>query len=244
MTHAEMAKIGKWDDYSLRKALKHLDPTTDDDVKDLMKRLLHPNPLHRINSMKQVLDHVYFTKQQPSAKNGSSKDVANSVSSAIVSHSSSVKKYSSSPSVKRVPSDQPPLLPSVSTARSTNTKITSKSNTQPANTQSTYTKSPGATSTVKTTGSKSGSHAFTKSTNKSGTASTMERSRYTSSTNSSTTQRSNSPLDLENVVNGSNATPASSSADRGPVNKLQSFGTNPSTLTTPSLPPVSSNTPP
>jgi len=253
MTHAEMAKIGKWDDYSLRKALKHLDPTTDDDVKDLMKRLLHPNPLHRINSMKQVLDHVYFTKQQPSAKNGSSKDVANSVSSAIVSHSSSVKKYSSSPSVKRVPSDQRPLLPSVSTARSTNTKITSKSNTQPANTQSTYTKSTsatstytkssGATSTVKTTGSKSGSHAFTKSTNKSGTASTMERSRYTSSTNSSTTQRSNSPLDLENVVNGSNATPASSSADRGPVNKLQSFGTNPSTLTTPSLPPVSSNTP-
>merc|ERR1712238_579253 len=149
-----------------------------------MKRLLHPNPLHGINSMKQVLDHVYFTKQQPSAKNGSSKDVANSVSSAIVSHSSSVKKYSSSP----------------------------------------YTKSSGATSPVKTTGSKSGSHAFTKSTNKSGTASTMERSRYTSSTNSSTTQRSNSPLDLENVVNGSNATPASSGADRGPVNKLQSFG--------------------
>ena len=59
MTTSEVAKIGSWDDHSLRKALRHV---ADDEVaRDLLKQLLHPDPEHRISSMRLVLEHPFFT---------------------------------------------------------------------------------------------------------------------------------------------------------------------------------------
>jgi ankyrin repeat protein len=59
MTQAEVCKIGAWDDRSLKKALKHI---PEDEVShDILHRLLHPDPQQRISSMRQVLEHPFFT---------------------------------------------------------------------------------------------------------------------------------------------------------------------------------------
>ncbi|KAL7552206.1 hypothetical protein ACHAWF_016273 [Thalassiosira exigua] len=58
LTTAELFKVGQWDDRSLRKALRHIDG--DDKAKDLVKKLLHPNPNARAQSMREVLEHPYF----------------------------------------------------------------------------------------------------------------------------------------------------------------------------------------
>ncbi|GKY97418.1 hypothetical protein MPSEU_000700300 [Mayamaea pseudoterrestris] len=58
MTEAEIAKIGSWDDQSVRKALKHID---DPAACDILKQLLHHDPNHRIASMRMVLEHPFFT---------------------------------------------------------------------------------------------------------------------------------------------------------------------------------------
>jgi serine/threonine protein kinase len=57
MTTAELFKVGQWDDRSLRKALRHID---DENAKDLIKKLLHPNPETRAQSMREALGHPYF----------------------------------------------------------------------------------------------------------------------------------------------------------------------------------------
>lgn len=60
MTTAELFKVGQWDDRSLRKALRHI---SDENAQDLIKKLLHPNPELRAQSMREALEHPYFGLQ-------------------------------------------------------------------------------------------------------------------------------------------------------------------------------------
>uniref|UniRef100_A0A7S3PC01 Protein kinase domain-containing protein n=1 Tax=Amphora coffeiformis TaxID=265554 RepID=A0A7S3PC01_9STRA len=59
MTPGEVARIGTWDESSVRKALKHMEH--DEVAQDLLKRLLHHKPQHRLPSMRAVLEHPFFT---------------------------------------------------------------------------------------------------------------------------------------------------------------------------------------
>lgn len=59
MTQAEVFKIGTWDEHSLRKSLKNI--PEDDVARDLLARLLHPDPAVRLGSMREVLEHPFFT---------------------------------------------------------------------------------------------------------------------------------------------------------------------------------------
>ena len=60
MISTEVAKIGLWDENSVRKALKHLPVDVDSNAKALIKKLLHHDPDQRYNSMRQVLEHPFF----------------------------------------------------------------------------------------------------------------------------------------------------------------------------------------
>ena len=66
MTSAEVAKIGQWDESSIKKALKHLPPDVDSNAKSLIKKLLHYDPSKRFNSMRQVLEHPFFASAKSS----------------------------------------------------------------------------------------------------------------------------------------------------------------------------------
>ena len=59
MSATEVSKIGLWDETSLRKALRHVPENTL--ARDLLKRLLHHDPMKRISSMRHVLEHPFFT---------------------------------------------------------------------------------------------------------------------------------------------------------------------------------------
>ena len=67
MSASEIAKIAKWDESSLERALRHVDP---DDVNalEILRRLLHHNPNERYNTLREGLEHPFF--------NGSSEDRA------------------------------------------------------------------------------------------------------------------------------------------------------------------------
>jgi len=67
MSASEIAKIAKWDESSLERALRHVDP---DDVYalEILRRLLHHNPNERYNTLREGLEHPFF--------NGSSEDRA------------------------------------------------------------------------------------------------------------------------------------------------------------------------
>jgi len=58
LTTAELFKVGQWDDRSLRKALRHID--NNDNARDLVKKLLDPNPNARAQSMRDILGHPFF----------------------------------------------------------------------------------------------------------------------------------------------------------------------------------------
>lgn len=60
-----MAKIGRWDESSLDRALRHVDA---DDVNALqmLRHLLHHDPNQRYNTLREALEHPFF--------NGSSED--------------------------------------------------------------------------------------------------------------------------------------------------------------------------
>lgn len=58
MNTAEVGRIGTWDESSVRKSLKHVE---DEVAQDLLKRLLHHKPQHRLPSMRAVLEHPFFT---------------------------------------------------------------------------------------------------------------------------------------------------------------------------------------
>jgi serine/threonine protein kinase len=59
MSSTEVCKIGMWDESSMKKALKHI-PPTNPGARDLLKKLLHPDPNQRISSMRHVLEHEFF----------------------------------------------------------------------------------------------------------------------------------------------------------------------------------------
>merc|ERR1712238_47936 len=62
MSSSEVAKIGLWDDNSLRKALKHIPDNRDGEAaRDLIKLILHPDPHRRATSMREVLEHPFFS---------------------------------------------------------------------------------------------------------------------------------------------------------------------------------------
>jgi len=58
LTTAELFKVGQWDERSLRKALRHIENC--EKARDLVKKLLHPNPNARAQSMREVLEHPFF----------------------------------------------------------------------------------------------------------------------------------------------------------------------------------------
>jgi len=60
MNVSEVAKIGKWDEASLGRALRHVDPD-DADALDILRRLLHHNPNERCNSLREALEHPFFS---------------------------------------------------------------------------------------------------------------------------------------------------------------------------------------
>lgn len=69
MTSTEVGKIGLWEDHSIRKALRHI---SEDDLvsRDLLSKLLHPDPELRFQSMRSILEHPYFNNGESSTKKG------------------------------------------------------------------------------------------------------------------------------------------------------------------------------
>jgi myosin-5 len=61
MSSSEVAKIGMWDDHSLRKALRNLPDNVDENAQSLIIGLLHWDPAERFNSMREVLEHSFFS---------------------------------------------------------------------------------------------------------------------------------------------------------------------------------------
>ena len=64
MSTAEVSKIGMWDENSLRKALRHIPDDDGGHARELIRFILHPDPNKRATSMRQVLEHPYFTTTQ------------------------------------------------------------------------------------------------------------------------------------------------------------------------------------
>eukprot|EP00548_Thalassiothrix_antarctica_P007577 CAMPEP_0194150846 /NCGR_PEP_ID=MMETSP0152-20130528/45450_1 /TAXON_ID=1049557 /ORGANISM="Thalassiothrix antarctica, Strain L6-D1" /LENGTH=2046 /DNA_ID=CAMNT_0038854157 /DNA_START=234 /DNA_END=6374 /DNA_ORIENTATION=- len=63
MTSTEIGKIGLWDDHSVRKALRHINE--DDSItRNLITKLLHPNPELRFQSMRAILEHPFFGRSR------------------------------------------------------------------------------------------------------------------------------------------------------------------------------------
>jgi len=62
MSEAEVGKIGRWDDHYLRKALKVLDSQDNEVARDVIKRVLHYDPMQRVQSMREILNHSFFAE--------------------------------------------------------------------------------------------------------------------------------------------------------------------------------------
>mmetsp|Transcript_670 Transcript_670/g.950 ORF Transcript_670/g.950 Transcript_670/m.950 type:complete len:2042 (-) Transcript_670:110-6235(-) len=60
MSTAEITKIGNWDEHSVKRALRHI-PVEDSVSRDLLKKLLHHDPDQRMQSMRDVLEHPFFS---------------------------------------------------------------------------------------------------------------------------------------------------------------------------------------
>ena len=107
MTSAEVGKIGLWDEYNLKKALKYIDDA-DENAKSLIKNLLHFDPEQRMSSMRKVLEHPFFA----SASSKSASEISlpevnvvkNHVNSAPSSTKSTKERKSVSSSIPQVQS--------------------------------------------------------------------------------------------------------------------------------------------
>lgn len=72
MNNSEVAKIGKWDETSLKKALKHIDSDKlDSQAKSFVKKILHWDPKKRFTSMRKVLEHPFFEREKSSSSKNS-----------------------------------------------------------------------------------------------------------------------------------------------------------------------------
>ena len=60
MNAVEMSKIGKWDQASLERALRHVD-TKDQNSLQILRRLLHHNPNERYTTLRLALEHPFFS---------------------------------------------------------------------------------------------------------------------------------------------------------------------------------------
>lgn len=60
MNALEMSKIGKWDQASLERALRHVDPK-DQNALQILRRLLHHNPNERYTTLRLALEHPFFS---------------------------------------------------------------------------------------------------------------------------------------------------------------------------------------
>lgn len=60
MSANEVAKIGRWDELSLERALRHVD-TDEHNALDVLRRLLHHNPNQRCNTLREALEHPFFS---------------------------------------------------------------------------------------------------------------------------------------------------------------------------------------
>jgi len=67
MSTSEVSKIGLWDENSLRKALRHIPDEDNGAARQLIRFILNPDPNQRATSMRQVLEHPYFTSVQGSS---------------------------------------------------------------------------------------------------------------------------------------------------------------------------------
>lgn len=60
MNANEIAKIGRWDDASLERALRHVDPS-EHSALDILRHLLHPSLQKRYSTLREALDHPFFS---------------------------------------------------------------------------------------------------------------------------------------------------------------------------------------
>ena len=70
MSTSEVSKIGLWDERSLRKALRHIPDEGNGIARELIRFILHPDPKKRATSMRQILEHPYFTTQGGAQQQG------------------------------------------------------------------------------------------------------------------------------------------------------------------------------
>jgi len=82
MSVIEVGKIGHWDENSLIKALKHVENGI---ARNLLGKLLHPDPSQRVRSLRDVLDHPFFA--EGSLHRGNQSDVRTVRSSKEISSS-------------------------------------------------------------------------------------------------------------------------------------------------------------
>ena len=68
MSSTEVARIGRWDERSLEKALSNVEH--DGNAVDLLSRLLHWDPARRCNSIRDVLEHPFYAGIQAIAPAG------------------------------------------------------------------------------------------------------------------------------------------------------------------------------
>ena len=60
MNANEISKIGNWDRASLERALRHVDPE-DRNAADILRQLLHHDPNGRCNTLREALEHPFFS---------------------------------------------------------------------------------------------------------------------------------------------------------------------------------------
>eukprot|EP00571_Detonula_confervacea_P013879 CAMPEP_0172301032 /NCGR_PEP_ID=MMETSP1058-20130122/3005_1 /TAXON_ID=83371 /ORGANISM="Detonula confervacea, Strain CCMP 353" /LENGTH=2063 /DNA_ID=CAMNT_0013011021 /DNA_START=194 /DNA_END=6385 /DNA_ORIENTATION=+ len=60
MSANEIARIGKWDELSLERALRHADPE-DVNALQILKHLLHHDPNKRYSTLREALEHPFFS---------------------------------------------------------------------------------------------------------------------------------------------------------------------------------------
>jgi serine/threonine protein kinase len=60
MNADEIAKVGRWDEASLERALRHVDPS-DQSSLDILRKLLHPSLQERCSTLREALDHPFFS---------------------------------------------------------------------------------------------------------------------------------------------------------------------------------------
>jgi serine/threonine protein kinase/ankyrin repeat protein len=98
MSSLEVAKIGQWDEHSMKKALRVLPPEIDDEARSIIKKLLHYDPEERFSNMRQVLEHPFFasTSKSSSSPHRSTSKVHQSRESEILTRSPPQVKPNSS----------------------------------------------------------------------------------------------------------------------------------------------------